>query len=67
MKGAHWNRASRRGGGERPFRIQLPGLRSWLREEIEIHQQRERIRAEFGEEGVKRFDEMLEKKAKGES
>lgn len=62
-----WNRAGRKGGGDRPFKITLPGLRPWLRDEIILFRQREKILAEFGEEGVKRFDATLKEKAEKES
>lgn len=64
MSGGVWNRSGRRSGGDRPARIRLPGLRSWLTDEIAVFQQREKIRAEFGEEGVKRFDEEMEKRSR---
>jgi hypothetical protein len=63
--GGHWNRAGRRSGGDRPFHVR--GLGIGTREDGIILAQREAIRREFGEEGVKRFDEELEKKAARES
>ena len=60
MTGEHWNRQGRRSGGSRPFSIPVPPV---PREDAIIIQQREKIRAEFGEEGVKRFDEELLRKA----
>jgi hypothetical protein len=64
VAGGIYNRAGRRSGGVRPFKITLPSLRPWLRDEIVLFQQREKIRAEFGEDGVKRFDEELKKRAR---
>lgn len=67
MSGGYFNRGARRDGGDRPFKIKLPGLRRWLRDEIAIFQQREKIRAEFGEAGIKRFDKEMEKRSKAQS
>lgn len=56
----HWNRAGRRSGGDRPARIIVQGSGGpFTKDDAEILLQRERIRAEFGEEGVRRFDEEL--------
>jgi hypothetical protein len=65
MSGGHWNRAGRHSGGNRNFRFR--GIGIGTREEAIIWAQREKIRSEFGEEGVKRFDKELEKKAKRDS
>jgi hypothetical protein len=51
-----FNRAARKSGGYRPARFNLPNL---SREDLEILAQEAIIRKEFGEEGVKRFWEML--------
>ena len=56
-----WNRAGRRSGGSRPEKIIVPPL---TRGDLEIIRQREAVRKEFGEASVKRFDEMLERKAR---
>ena len=55
-----WNRAARRSGGDRKAKIMLPPI---SKDDAQIIMQREKIRAEFGEAGVKRFDEELERKA----
>jgi len=59
----YWNRAGRRGGGYRPAKFFLPRLSS---DDIEIMKQEAEIRAEFGDEGVKRYRKLLLKKAKGD-
>ena len=51
-----FNRAARRSGGKRPARFSLPNL---SREDLEILAQEALVRKEFGEEGVKKFWEML--------
>jgi hypothetical protein len=56
-----WNRGGRRGGGDPPFKINVPGISA---NDAAIFFQRELIRREFGDEGVKRFDEELLKRAK---
>ncbi len=63
--GGHWNRAARNGGGEKPFIVRGIGVGS--REDAILYVQREKIRAEFGEEGVKKFDAMLAEKARREA
>lgn len=55
-----WNRAGRRSGGDRPTRIFVgAGERPLEQDDAEIYLEREKIRVEFGEEGVRRFDEEL--------
>ncbi len=56
MSDGVYNRAARRSGGNRPARFSLPNL---SKEDLEILAQEALIRKEFGEEGVKRFWEML--------
>jgi hypothetical protein len=51
-----FNHCARRSGGQRPTRFTLPNL---SREDLEILAQESLVRKEFGEEGVKRFWEML--------
>ena len=51
-----WNRSSRRSGGNRPVRLVVPRLTA---DEARVMVQREHIRAEFGEEGVRRFDAAM--------
>lgn len=58
MTGGTWNHSGRRSGGERPFRIIVS------KNELEIFLQREAIRREFGEAGIKRYDEELEKQSR---
>ena len=52
-----WNRSARRAGGSRPASIMVPQLTA---DEAIVIAQRERIRAEFGEEGVRRVDAVLQ-------
>jgi len=54
--GSVFNHAARRSGGNRPARFDMPNL---SREDVEILAQETLIRKEFGEEGVKRFWELL--------
>lgn len=56
MSGGVWNRAARRSGGNRRARILLPAL---SREDAVLMAQEAAIREEFGEEGVRRFQERL--------
>ena len=63
MNGGNWNRAARKSGGHRPAKIIMPKLTA---DDLEIMRQEALIRAEFGEEGVKRYRELLLKKAKEE-
>mgnify|MGYP001609219982 FL=1 len=56
MTQGHWNRSGRRAGGTRPARLVVPTLTA---DEARIMTQRERIRTEFGEDGVRRFDTAL--------
>lgn len=56
MAANHWNRNGRRSGGQRPQPIIVPLLTA---DEVAIVVQRERIRAEFGEAGARKFDEAL--------
>jgi hypothetical protein len=53
---SHFNRSARRSGGNRPARFNLPNL---TKQDLEILQQEEMVRREFGEEGVKKFWEMI--------
>ena len=55
-EGPHWNRQSRKSGGNRPSRFNLPSLSL---DDVEILRQEALVRKEFGEEGVKKFWEML--------
>lgn len=57
----HWNRVGRRSGGNRPAKIIVPKLTA---DDLEIMRQEALIRAEFGEEGVKRYRELLLRKAR---
>ena len=59
MAESHWNRSARRSGGQWPARIVLPRLSA---EDVLIIAQREQIRAEFGEAGVRAFDKALKEK-----
>jgi hypothetical protein len=59
MAASHWNRSARRSGGQQPARIVLPRLSA---DAVLIIAQRERIRAEFGEGGVRAFDKALREK-----
>ena len=54
-----WNRSARKSGGYRPARFNLPNL---SREDLEILAQEAIVRKEFGEEGVRRFWELLPEK-----
>jgi len=56
--GAH-NRAARRSGGERRAAIVVPPLTG---DDLKLMAQEDVIRKEFGEEGVKRFWEEVQKK-----
>lgn len=51
-----WNRAARRSGGARLTEMVLPRI---MTADLIILAQRERIRKEFGEKGVARFDAAL--------
>lgn len=57
---SHFNRASRRSGGDRTTKIPVN------RDDATLLMQEAMIRAEFGEAGVKRFWEALEEKARAE-
>jgi len=56
MANSEWNRAARKSGGNRPARFNMPNL---SKADLEILQQEALIRKEFGEEGVRKFWEML--------
>ena len=59
MAESTWNRSARRSGGQQPARIVLPRLSA---DDMLIIAQREQIRAEFGEVGVRAFDKALKGK-----
>lgn len=59
-----WNRSGRKSGGFRSTKI-IMGPRDG--DYATIHEQREEVRRQFGEEGVKKFDELLLRKAKEQS
>jgi hypothetical protein len=58
-RGGHWNRAGRRSGGYRPGKIVMSRL---SKPELELLKQESEIRREFGEEGVKRFWEEVDRR-----
>ena len=51
-----YNRSARKSGGYRPARFNMPNL---SREDLEILAQEMLVRKEFGEEGVRKFWEMI--------
>ena len=57
MAESHWNRSARRSGGQQSAHIVLPRLSA---DDVLVIAQRERIRVEFGEEGVRRVDAVLQ-------
>lgn len=59
MSQSHWNRVGRRSGGSKPAKIHAPKL---SRDDAILLAQEAAIRAEFGEEGVKRFWGEVEKR-----
>ena len=59
MSDNHWNRSGRRAGGSRPRLFLVPSVTA---DELLLFAQRERIRAEFGETGVRTFDTMLQER-----
>ena len=58
-----WNRRGRRSGGPRTVHLVTPRLTA---DEALVYAQRERVRAEFGEAGVRRFDAALLARAQEE-
>ena len=58
-----WNRSGRRSGGSRTARLVTPRMTA---DEALVSAQRERVRAEFGEAGVRRFDAALLARAQEE-
>lgn len=63
MKG-QWNRSARKSGGDRRAFIPTAPL---TRDDVELIRQEQEIRKEFGEEGVRRFWEEIEKREKEQS
>lgn len=57
----HWNRAARRSGGDRKAKIPVAPLDA---DDLRLLAQEAAIRREFGEEGVRRFWELVEKNAR---
>jgi hypothetical protein len=57
-----WNRSARRSGGHKPVSIPVPQV---SREDIEFLAMIEKVRKEFGEEGVKRFYEFAAARVDG--
>ena len=58
-----WNRSGRRSGGSRTARLVTPRLAA---DEVLLYAQRERVRAEYGAAGVRRFDAALLARAQEE-
>jgi hypothetical protein len=63
MTSSRWNRAARKSGGNRRAFIPTAPMTP---EELQVLLQEQAIRKEFGEEGVRRFYEEMEKREKRE-
>jgi hypothetical protein len=54
---SNWNRSARKSGGDKAAKIHVPRL---TKEDAEVMIQVEKIRQEFGEDGVRKYWEMME-------